>query len=160
MREDIELAKKYGNISLAKFLSRFESLSGKDLKKVTHEDVKVLFPNLKRSTFESIKRNPKLIYTNQVVLVSDGRKVVPYYVPNEQICEEETEFVREEVEQRKIDDTVYDYTSMSIYELRCLLERKFNSYRNQVCARRELDKRGVVLHKKYKRSEEKRKGLE
>ena len=42
---------------------------------------------------------------------------------------------------------------MSIYELKQLLNTRFNSYRNSREARRELEKRGVVLTKKYNRNE-------
>lgn len=160
MREDVEFAKKYGDISLAKFLSRFVSLYGKDLKKVTHNEVKILFPNLKRCSFNKIKENPMLIYDGDVILVDDGKTIIPYYIPKEETLNSESTFIREKVKEREIDDSYHDYASMSIYELRCLLERKYNSCRNQCAARRELNKRGVVLHKKYKRSEEKRKGFE
>ena len=45
---------------------------------------------------------------------------------------------------------------MTIYELKQLLNRKFNSYKNSREARKELEKRGVVLTKKYNRNEVKR----
>ena len=149
---------KYNKITLSKFLSRYAFLQGCDLTKVTHEEVKKLFPNIKRSSFEEIENNPDLIYDGNVVLVSDGKKTIPYYVPK--IEEKEIEYMdfnREEIKEEGPDDTVYDYSSMSIYELRCLLERKFNSYRNQCCARNELNKRGIVLRKKYDRNEFKKK---
>ena len=41
-------------ISLSKFLSRYACVEGKDLKKLTHEDVEVLFPQLKRTSFEIV----------------------------------------------------------------------------------------------------------
>lgn len=61
-------------------------------------------------------------------------------------------FNREEVDTTiTLDDKVYDYVNMSVYELRCLLVRKFNSTRNQYCARRELNRRGIPITRKYKR---------
>ena len=160
MKDEVLLAKKYGDISLAKYLSRFVSLNGRDLRKVTHDEVRLLFPNIRRASIAEVKKNPSLICTGEVILVDDGRNIVPYYIPQERCENIESEFIREEVKKDKIDDTVYDYANMSIYELRCLLKRKFNSYRNQACAKMELGRRGIVLHKKYKRSEEKKKGLE
>ena len=140
-------------MSLSKFLSRYGGLQGNSLTKVTHEEVKRLFPYLKRSSFEEIRSNPELLLTGQVLLISDGKHTIPYYVPYVQ--EEDIEYLdfnREDPEPLKIDDNVYDYANMSVYELRCLLRRKFNSYRNQTCARRELAHRGIELSKKYKRN--------
>ena len=86
-------------------------------------------------------------------MVSDGKTVIPYYVPT---IEEEFDFHEIDVEHdepKKINDERYDYTAMSIYELKQLLNTRFNSYRNSREARRELEKRGVVLTKKYNRNE-------
>ena len=89
-------------------------------------------------------------------MVSDGKTIVPYYVPTLK-----TEFEIQEVkieydEVEEIVDKKYDYASMTIYELKQLLNRKFNSYKNSREARKELEKRGVVLTKKYNRNEVKR----
>ena len=139
-------------ISLSKFLSRYACVEGKDLKKLTHEDVEVLFPQLKRTSFEIVFNNPDLLYSGKVLMVYDGKSAIPYIVPKMEIQDMDMMCVsREEEKVKQVDDKVYDYTSMSIYELRCLLVRKFNSTRNQVCARKELNKRGVEITKKYKR---------
>ena len=144
-------------INLSKFLSRYAHVEGKNLTKVTHKEVKALFPNITRCSFDVIEDNPNLIYEGVVVLVNDGKTTIPYYVPSLD-CEDNDylEFNREEDEIFEPDDTVYDYEDMSVYELRCLLRRKFNSYRNQTCARRELNRRGIVLKKKYDRNSFKR----
>ena len=55
-----------------------------------------------------------------------------------------------------VDYSKHDVTRMNEYELRLMLRRKFNSIANQRQARRELEDRGVVLSKKYNRTEEKR----
>ena len=139
-------------ISLSKFLSRYACVEGKDLKKLTHEDVEVLFPQLKRTSFEIVFDNPDLLYSGKVLMVYDGKSAIPYIVPKMEIQDMDMMCVsREEEKVKPVDDKVYDYTSMSIYELRCLLVRKFNSTRYQVCARKELNKRVVESTKKYKR---------
>jgi len=147
-------------INLSKFLSRYCNLTGKNLSKINHEAVKFLFSYLKRATFEEIRENPMLVATGEVLLVNDGKKVIPYYVPD---IEYEELDEPQEVSMQRVDNTPkvdygrHDYTKMSIYELKCLLKRKFNSYANQRNARIELESRGVVLSKKYNRCEEKRK---
>ena len=147
-------------INLSKFLARYCNLKGKALSKVHHDDVSVLFPFLKRATFDEIRENPLLVITGNILLVNDGIKVVPYYVPitTKDDLEESMEFnMQEEDTGIKVDYSNHDYANMSIYELRCLLRRKYNSYRNQKNARIELENRGIVLKKKYNRSLEKRK---
>ena len=141
------------NISISKFLSRYLGFEGKCMSKVTHEEIKILFPYLKRSSFDEIKKNPRLIYSGEVVLVNDTRNTIPYYVPK--VLDEEREqieYLREEVKKRGVDYSRHDYCNMSIFELKQLLERKFNSTRNQKGARKELNKRGELLKRKYKRN--------
>ena len=48
---------------------------------------------------------------------------------------------------------------MSIYELKQLLDRKFNSTNNSRNAKRELESRGIIK-KKYKREKIKRQSME
>lgn len=147
-------------INLSKFLARYCNLTGKDLSKIKHEDVKMLFPDLKRATFEEIEENPMLVYSGSVLLVNDGKKVVPYYVPITayEEMDDPMEFsMQKDDNGPHVDYGKHDYTKMSIYELRCMLKRKFNSIANQRNARRELERRGIVLSKKYDRCAEKRK---
>ncbi len=145
-------------ISLSKFLARYANVTGVNLKKITHDEVKYLFPYLRRSSFDEIKKHKELIMNGKVVLVSDGRKVIPYYTPvlDFEYDAEALYLDREEVPQEEIDDNEYDYASMSEYELRELLVRKCNSFRNQMRARHELEHRGIAITKKYRRCEYKK----
>ena len=122
--------KNINEMSLSKFLSRFCNLTGEDLSKIHHNDVKVLFPNLERSSFEEIEKNPLLILTGSVILVNDGEKTIPYYVPitDDFDLEDPMEVQLERTEGICVDYSKHDYAHMSIYELRQLLKRKFNSY--------------------------------
>lgn len=141
------------SISLSKFLSRYANVDGKDLKKVRHKEVTTIFPFLKRIPSDAIKSNPGLVTSGKAILVDDGKEELYYVVPKVEYLDDRMEFHREENDNKVVlDDKVYDYTSMSIYELRCLLVRKFNSSRNQYCARHELERRGIPITKKYKRN--------
>ena len=150
-------------ISLAKFLSRYENVYGVDLKRITHEEACVLFPELERARqsilktdkqiLEYIKAHREEILLGKIALVKYKKYIIPYYTP--EITDDMREgnyFEREEVP-FEIDDEIYDYEELNEYELRELLRRKYNSYRNQVCARRELNSRGISVTKKYRRSE-------
>jgi len=154
------MKEKCNSISLAKFLSRYKSLYGKDLKKLTHDDVKVLFPDLKRCSFDTLKEDPCLLYIGEVSLVSDGHKTIPYYNPVNEIFDEEyMEFVYDNQEESH-HTQYYDYTSMSIYQLKQLLHDKFSSCRQRHLAKKELIDRGAILKRKYNRTLEKRKKFE
>lgn len=140
-------------ITLAKFLSRFKFIKGRDLKKITHEEVKELFPEIKRTTFEEVERHKELLCTGKYILVNDGKKIIPYIVPELDI--ENTDYQelnREKSPEINVDDNNYDFSKLSEYELRQLLRRKFSSKKNQYLARKELNKRGVEITKKYKRT--------
>ena len=172
----------FNEISLSKFLARYCNLTGKDLSRLTHTDVSILFPALRRverREFETCYDDEELmdfddsldeckeyetlddlVISGRAMLVNDGRRVVPYYVPeiNRETLEEPMELNMEVVDTTiHVDNARHDYTKMNIYELRNMLRRKFNSGMNQRNARRELERRGVVLSKKYNRVEEKRK---
>ena len=139
-------------ITLAKFLSRYEFIKGRDLKKITHEEVKELFPEIKRTTFEDVERHKELLCTGKYILVNDGKKIIPYIVPELNYKENDyQELNREKTTGIIVDDNNYDYSKLSEYELRQLLRRKFSSKRNQYLARKELIQRGIEITKKYKR---------
>lgn len=138
-------------ISLSKYLSRYVGLKGENLKKLHHEDVKILFPYIKRASFKFIEKNPELINKNKVVIVNDGRSCIPYYIENK-MFDDFDELLLEEDKKEDINYKEYDYSKLSIYELKQLLRRAFNSYKNQFLAKKELTNRGIVK-KKYKRNE-------
>lgn len=140
-------------ISLSKFLSRYLYVTGEDLTKMTHKEIFTLFDFLERSSFDYIDENIDCIYEGEVALVSDGKTVLPYYVP--ELEYQDKEFFQIHVQRNgaiTIDDNIYDYSSLSEYELRELLRRRFSSARNQYNARKELTNRGIEITKKYKRN--------
>lgn len=139
-------------ISLAKFLSRYLNLSGELLNHISHEDVKILFPNIKRTSFEYAENNPNEVANGNIIWVDDGKHVIPYVKPEYVHSAENKEISFEKVEPKKIDSGYHDYASMSNYELKCMLNLKFNSRSNSRQARKELENRGVTLTKKYKRN--------
>lgn len=138
-------------ISLAKFISRFLGVHSSNLKKLSHEDAKHLFPNLKRATFMCIERDRTKESSGNIILVSDGKKVIPYFAPT--FIVEDANLVEVDMEKKKSTFDIPDYSNMKIYELKKLLNCKFNGRHVSRCARRELMDRGVILTKKYKREE-------
>jgi len=141
-------------ITLSKFLARYLLLGGEDLKKITHEEVRMIFTEVQRVEDKTKKEIAELVKLGKVLLVDDGYEVFPYYIPSLGIDKTEVMDVnREEEPGLVIDDNVYDYMSLTNYELRQLLRNKFNSARNRKMAKRELMIRGEVLTKKYKRSD-------
>ena len=148
--------KDKNEMSLAKFLTRYEFITGSDLKNITHEDVKILFPELKRSSFEYVDKHKNELYSGDLVLVNDGHKVIPYYVPKDKDLDGEyTEVIIEKEEEPQIEYKYYNYSDMSIYELKSLLKEKFSSCKNRALAKRELVQRGVIHKEKYNRCKEK-----
>lgn len=157
-----ELDEEFGSMSLSKFLSRYVNVRGSALNKVTHSDVRILFPDLQTMPLTEIKHsskpdedNTKLVYSGDIVLVTDGREIVAYVAPELKCVEEdEMNFYGKKAEQ-KINNDIGNCADLNEYELRLLLRRKFNSLTVQSAARRELRSRGVAITKKYKRNNKK-----
>ncbi len=139
-------------ISLAKFISRYLGVCGSGIKRLSHEDAKHLFPNLRRSTFAFINSHPFELENGNIILVTDGKKTIPYFAPRFIKSNIDAEILVD-VERKKKKSKVTDYANMNIYELKQLLNIKFNGRSTSRCARRELEDRGVVLNKKYNRQE-------
>ncbi len=138
-------------ITLSKFISRYLGINGSSIKKLSHEDAKHLFPNLRRASFAYIEKHPIENGCGNVILVTDGRKTIPYYAPD--LIKEDLSVIEIKPDSDKKKHTIPDYANMKIYELKKLLNVKFNGRVVSKCARRELYDRGVVLGKKYKRQE-------
>lgn len=128
-------------ITLSKFLSRYVMLTGKGLKNVTHEDVKNLFPYLKRCSFEDAKQLKNVLY------VFDGKNTVPYIIPDENLS---CDYANVESDKKNRTIQTKEFCDMTIQELLCLLNTKFNKHSTSKKARRELENRGYTLKRTYK----------
>ncbi|CDA60633.1 unknown [Clostridium sp. CAG:524] len=84
-------------------------------------------------------------------MVNDGKKVIPYIVPDVRKIEIDITMMPEFVEEKRNGKREIDYTKMRVYELKRLLNLRFNTYKVSRGARNELENRGVLLKKKYKR---------
>ena len=83
-------------------------------------------------------------------MVFDGKTTIPYIVPKEEITDSRTTMPHKERKKEKVHH--YDYSRMKIYELKQLLNARFNTYKVSRNARQELESRGVLVKKKkYKR---------
>ena len=144
--------KEYKSVTLSKFLSRFLAVDGMALTKLSHADVRVLFPMLKRASFEYVEKHPEDVMCGKILMVSDGKKTIPYIVPDSKISVIKRTYMPEievVVKEKKI---TYDYTSMKVYELKKLLNARFSTYKVSRSARNELENRGELVKRKYKRN--------
>ena len=142
--------KEYKSITLSKFLSRYMAVDGKALTKVSHTDVKTLFPSIQRTSFEYAEKYQEDIMMGRILMVFDGKTTIPYIVPKEEITDSRTTMPHKERKKEKVHH--YDYSRMKIYELKELLNARFNTYKVSRNARQELESRGVLVKKKkYKR---------
>lgn len=139
------LHKICGNkVSITFFLSSIVGISNPVIfrKELTHSDVKLLFPTLRRSSFDRVLDDPETVYRGEVIMVEDvlGR-IVPYVNPqNGQIMDyEEIEPVGmtddsdelnlifpDEVDSEEYgvpDINDIDLENLSIYELTILLKK-------------------------------------
>ena len=117
-----------GRITITSFLSKYLGVRDQRVlsSRITHKDIKAIFPNLKRVSFDYAVDNPTLIGDSTILLVSDSiGRVVPYMNP--QLGYEETEyfgeFVRDESTSKEIIPNIdeIDLESLNNYELQQLL---------------------------------------
>ncbi len=143
---------KNNTISLTKFLSRYLGIVGEDTKHLKHDDIAHLFPDIKRSSFSFINNNKGVVEKGIILLVNDGERTIPYYAPAI-IGDLELTTLQSTVDEKNKKKKVIDYANMNIYELKQLLNVRFNGYHVSRTARKELEDRGVTLRKKYNREE-------
>ena len=137
-------------ISLSKFLSRFANLKGRNLTKMTHDEVAELLPDLKRLPFEMVENDPSLLYMGKAILVDDGKRTIPYEIPKLTLEDIKQFEVYRVQEKPNVTTHVTDYTVLSDYELRMLLRKKFNTQNVIDRAKKEMKKRKKILKKENK----------
>ena len=113
------------SIDLISFLSNYYGIVNNSLKlnKLTHIDVKILFPNIKRTSFEKVNNNIASIYKGDIIMVYDAKgKILPYINPHLQISENlEKQDIYEDDELINID--YIDLDSLSKDELLTLRKK-------------------------------------
>ena len=107
------------SIDLLSFLENYYGIVNQSLKLniLTHRDIKILFPNIKRSSFEMMNNNFEEVYNGELVLVHDAKgSILPYVNPHINISFENTLYDRYE-NNIKIDITNIDLSHLSKNEL-------------------------------------------
>ena len=78
------------SIDLISFLSNYYGIVNNNLKinQLTHSDIKILFPYIKRSSFRDLKKDSMSIYKGDMVMVYDCKgNILPYINPHLDIHE-------------------------------------------------------------------------
>ena len=107
-------------IDIISFLRNYVGITGSSLKqnKLTHDDLKVLFPELKlvRLPYEVAYKNPELVYSGEYLIVYDSRyQMIVYKNPllmEELLPQEESNY-----DEEKVTITLPDLTGLSKDEL-------------------------------------------
>ncbi len=127
------------SMSITSFLVRFLGVHNEALmrEEMTHRELLKMFPNLKRTSYAHILDNPQAVYCGEVVLVVDVlNEVIPYVVADELRYLEDMgiESVMDDDEWKEVEPETwtrtseelpdindYDLSSMTTYDLSCLL---------------------------------------
>lgn len=124
----------YNSITLKKFLILYCGIKSESLgeRKISHEEIKILFPYIKRTSFDVISKNKKCLYSGEIIVVTDSYgKMIPYVKPI--IKEENTLEFNVDVYTQRIEESVIK-ENLSPYELKMLSKRfkqlgRFKEYR-------------------------------
>jgi len=133
--------KDNNSISLRKFLMFYYGISDSNIfsHNLTHKDIKVLFPDLKRVNFDYVLDNIKEIYTGSIIMVKDSiGNSVPYINPKLDICiEDDIDIEITEEDKNDTFEEIIDLENLNLYELLELAKKykmnnRINEYR-KVC---------------------------
>ena len=87
------LEKQVGSLSICEFLTKYCGVSGSGLNKMTHDTVSMFFPNLRRTSYEHVEKNPGEVCRGEIVLVRDSANhLAPYIVSDTKLFIEEAQF--------------------------------------------------------------------
>ena len=119
-----ELRKK--SMSIKKFLYYYCGISGESLKNInlSHSDIKLLMPDLKRVSYEYVLNNMSELYVGNIICVIDSyNNIAPYITPV--LCETEC-FINVEKNTNDNDKKITNIIlseDLTIYELSILCKQ-------------------------------------
>lgn len=151
-------------VSMPYFLYHYIGYNEENIYKMTHKDIKELFPTLRRSSITDVCKNPRIIYEGNVILVKDRRGlVVPYYNPLDKnsVFSCMDDIVSKEKDNKEYD--ILDIKKLTNYELKKEygLQKKshnFGRFKMVRTIKKELDNRGIKGHGRKRVLIEKLKG--
>jgi hypothetical protein len=116
-----------GSITIEAFMARILGVRNQRVlaNRITHNDLKDLFPDLRRPSFDYVLDNPRTVSMGEVFMVSDCQgRVVPYFNPHYVI--EEIEYYGTYEDQEPVSEPTpviddVDLMDMSTYDLAQLM---------------------------------------
>jgi hypothetical protein len=129
---------KQTSISIERFVSNILGVKVEDLLRahLTHEDVKEMFPTLKRESFVRVLDDPELVASGKVIFVTDStNRTIPYINDRKRFIDEELQIdfdrVMDPVEWENSEVVVprYSYeelTKFNTYELSEYAKQLYN----------------------------------
>ncbi len=149
-------------ISMAEFLYNYMGIEDSKIFIITHEDIKMLLPNLKRYSFCELKKDLSLLYDGDIILVKDPKGyVIPYYNPLRYLDIETSDLNEIEQPVKKINEKeIKDLNELTDYELKLeyLATKKNHKYKMCRLLKKEIEERGIKGPGKKKKIIEKLKG--
>lgn len=113
--------KDNNSISLRKFLMFYCGISDNNIlsHNLTHKDIKVLFPDLKRISFDYVLDNIKEIYIGSIIMVKDSiGNAVPYINPKLDICiDDDFDIDMPDEDKDNTLEEIIDLENLDLYEL-------------------------------------------
>lgn len=126
MSKVLKKLEKNNSISIRNFLISYCNIYCEEVLKneITHKDIRVLFPYLKRISFEYVEKNLKQVYTGQILLVKDKfGNIVPYAKPELMEYDDIDVDIELETEEELFEDVI-ELESLNYHEL-VLLSQKY-----------------------------------
>ncbi|MDD5979480.1 MAG: hypothetical protein PUC23_00010 [bacterium] len=149
-------------ISMAEFLYNYMGIEDSKIFIITHDDIKILLPDLKRYSICNLKKDLSLLYDGDIILVKDPKgNIVPYYNPLRYLDIIPTDL--KEVEKpikKNSKKEIKEIDNLTNYELKFeyLATKKNHKYKMCRILKKEILERGIKGAGKKKKIIEKLKG--
>lgn len=149
-------------ITMPDFLYNYLGVENINIFEITHEDVKILFPDVKRSSFEKIEKDYISIYNGDIILVKDKKgKTLPYYNPLRTLDIEVTnlEMIERPTFNKEVKQQV-DIECLTNYELKKEYIKDKRQHKYALCRvlKKEIEERGIKPSGRKRKMIEKYKG--
>ena len=152
---DLKCDLRKQSITLKKFLSIYLGVDCECIKDIsmTHQDVKILFPDLIRISFDDVYNNIDDLYKGQIIIVRDCYDDIAPYIRPEFRINLNSEYIN--FERNDNESISFNIKKLKAYELRLLCKRlkKLKKYREYREATKQLRTEKDCTHYKIKKRE-------
>lgn len=147
-------------ITMAEFLYNYFGIEDLNVFSITHEDIKVLFPELKRFSITELEKDLTLIYKGDVILVKDKKGFVLPYCNPLRYLDVDVKDLKEIKKPTCLKKSTINIDTLTNYQLKkeYLKDKRLHKYSLCRVLKKEMNERNIEKSSRKKIRNEKYKG--